>query len=71
MIFQKILNIISGTINNICNRHQEISNPRLKICFKCKYKKRIKNIGNFCRLCGCLLESKTTVESEHCVINKW
>lgn len=71
MILKKIQNIILGTINNVFNKNKNISNPRLKICYICKYRKNIKKIGNICKLCGCILESKTTIESEHCVINKW
>jgi hypothetical protein len=71
IIIKKIINIIIGSINNIFNLNTTISNPRLKICNSCEYKKNIKGIGNICTQCGCILKSKTSVESEHCVLNKW
>ena len=29
------------------------------------------NLGDICDECGCILDSKTRVEDEHCELNKW
>jgi hypothetical protein len=29
------------------------------------------NLGDICDYCGCILDSKTRVEDEHCELNKW
>lgn len=29
------------------------------------------NLGDICDHCGCILDSKTRVEDEHCELNKW
>ena len=70
-ILAKINNIIKGTYFNIFNKHKDIATPRLLICNKCTEQINVKNVGNFCNICGCLLESKTTVLEEHCPNDKW
>ena len=70
-IFNKIRNIIIGTANNILGLKKEISNPRMEICNRCEYAKDIFKLGKICSKCGCILKSKTTVENEHCELNKW
>ncbi len=67
----KIKHIILGTLYNIFNKKKDISNPRLKICYKCKDKKYIFLVGYICKHCGCVLKSKTPVEDEKCPMNKW
>lgn len=70
-LLTKIKHIIVGTFNNIFRKNLNISNPRLDICKNCKEKKYIWKIGFICKQCGCILESKTTIEDEECPINKW
>lgn len=70
-IFRKLGNIIIGTINNIFKLNQKVSNPRMDICNRCEHAKEILKLGKICTQCGCILKSKTTVKSEHCVLNKW
>ena len=69
-IINKIINIIKGTYFNLFNKHQDKADFRLKICKNCSHKKSIKGI-EICDLCGCILESKTRVEDEHCELDKW
>lgn len=68
---RKVKNIIIGTINNIFNLKQDLSSPRIKICIKCEHCKECLFIGKICDICGCILDSKTRVESEKCKLNKW
>jgi hypothetical protein len=42
----------------------------MPICKKCEHIENTK-LGDICGLCGCILESKTRVEDEHCELNKW
>lgn len=70
-LLTKFKHIVLGTINNIFRRNSFISNPRLKICNQCKDKKYIFKLGYICSHCGCVLKSKTTIEDEHCPLNKW
>lgn len=67
----KIRNILIGNINNLFGWNKEISNPRMEICNRCEYAREIFKFGKICDLCGCILSSKTTVENEHCKLNKW
>lgn len=67
----KFKNIIIGTYNNIFNKNNIISKPRLEICNICEYKVKVKGIGDICGICGCILKSKTTVDNEKCPKNKW
>ena len=66
----KIWHIIIGTYRNIFNKNQDLATRRLKYCNKCEH--RIKFAGQYiCDQCGCILESKTRVKDEHCMIDKW
>ncbi len=71
MVIKKLKHIILGNLYNIFNKKQDISNPRLEICYKCPYKKNIKGIGYICKKCGCILKAKTTIINEKCPLNKW
>lgn len=42
-------------------------NERLDICNSCEHKSKI----GVCKLCGCLLKSKTTYTKASCPIGKW
>lgn len=81
----KLKNIIQGTINNITNTNQTLSEERMDICRKCPLFndksgiaicnpfRTIKNIetNKMVHGCGCILESKTTVANESCPAGKW
>ena len=71
--FNKILNIIKGTYYNIFKKNNELAKYRLKICEQCPERMEIGKNGktHICKQCGCILESKTRVESESCLLNKW
>ena len=68
MVIRKIINIIKGTYYNIFNKHENLD--RMEICRKCSHKINVKGF-EVCDLCGCILDSKTRVEDEHCEMNKW
>lgn len=69
-LINKIENIAKGTYYNITNKHQDLADIRLAICNECENKVPSK-FGDICDLCGCILESKSRVEDEHCEMNKW
>lgn len=68
---KKIFIILIATFNNIFGINKDISIPRLRICEKCNQKKRYEIVGDVCNICGCILKSKTTIESEECPLKKW
>ncbi len=68
---KKLWNIIKGTYFNITKKHQDKANERLSICNQCPNTEYIKGLGEICKLCGCVLESKTRVDNERCEMNKW
>lgn len=68
--YSKIRNIIKGTFFNVLRKEQELADKRIPICKKCEHIENTK-LGDICGLCGCILESKTRVEDEHCELNKW
>ena len=70
MVIKKLINIIKGTYYNIFNKHEHQAHKRMIICNKCTHKVNIGKI-EICDLCGCILDSKTRVEDEHCEMNKW
>ena len=67
---KKIINIIKGTYYNIFNKKQDLADKRLNVCNKCLMRVHT-NLGDVCDECGCILDSKTRVEDEHCELNKW
>ena len=67
---KKLINIIKGTYYNIFNKKQDLADERLHICNKCDLKVK-SPVGDICDHCGCILDSKTRVEDEHCELNKW
>jgi len=70
-VVTKIKHIIVGTYNNIFNKNQQIAKPREEICKMCSHRENLMGIGTICNICGCVIESKTTVKDEHCPIDKW
>lgn len=70
-LLRKLRNIIIGNINNLFGLNKEISNNRMLICDKCEHEIILFKIGKICNKCGCILKAKTTIENEHCKLNKW
>lgn len=68
--FHKIIHIIKGTFFNLFRLKQDLAKTRLSICNQCKHKVKT-SLGYVCDQCGCILESKTRVEDEHCDLDKW
>ena len=69
-LFLKIRNIIVGNWRNLIGYTTDETNKRRQICKTCEH--NIKFGGTrICDLCGCIIKSKTTVESEKCLMNKW
>lgn len=70
-LLMKIKHIITGTYNNIFNKQQKLSKSRLLECCLCDDKKYIFGLGFICKHCGCVLNSKTTIQDEKCPVGKW
>ena len=76
-LIQKATNIIQGNINALFPNEETkaLAEPRLKICYNCSNCKELLRIGNkvanYCTLCKCPVESKTTIIDEKCPIDKW
>ena len=69
-LFLKLRNIIVGNWRNLTGYTTDKVNKRRLICKSCSF--NIKMMGTrICSQCGCLIESKTAVESEKCLMNKW
>ena len=69
-LFLKIRNIIIGNWRNLTGYISDEQKRRLDICNKCEY--RVKYMRTYiCSQCGCIVKSKTAVESEKCLMNKW
>ena len=67
---KKIRNIIVGNWRNLTGYTSDEQKRRLDICKSCEH--NIKFSGaRICELCGCILKSKASIESEKCLINKW
>lgn len=64
----KIKHIFIGFINSIIKHRQ--NNYRLNICNKCNNKIKLERI-DFCNICGCMINLKTTVKEESCPAHKW
>lgn len=67
----KPFTILKGTYYNYKKRNQLLAGKRLKICNECENKEEMPFIGDICGLCGCILESKTRLRNEKCLMNKW
>jgi len=69
-LFTKLNNIIVGTWRNLTGYTTDETKRRRLICKSCEH--NIKYAGaRICDQCGCIIKSKTTVESEKCLMNKW
>lgn len=72
----KTKNIIKGITNMVVGYTTEMSENRLNICINnCDNKQKIASFAGkniyICKLCGCLIEAKVTIENEKCKLNKW
>jgi hypothetical protein len=47
---------------------EELGAYRLEICKTCEY---YRQKTNQCKLCGCFMKLKTTLENAKCPVNKW
>lgn len=62
---QKVLNSVPSSV-------LEEQKYRLHICNECEELDTTKILDiKTCGICGCVLELKTLVDSEHCPIKKW
>ena len=69
-LFLKIRNIIVGNWRSLIGYTSDETKRRRCICKSCEH--NIKFSGTrICDCCGCFIKSKTTVESEKCLIGKW
>ena len=69
-LFKKLRNIIIGNWRNLIGYTSDETKRRRQICNKCDSNIRFAGI-RYCEQCGCPIKSKTTVESEKCLMNKW
>lgn len=66
----KIKNIILGNWRNFTGYMTDETKRRRQICNSCS--SNIKIMGTrVCSQCGCPIDSKTTIDSEKCLMNKW
>lgn len=57
---------MKGFLFKWCNLNENIRKKRLDICKVCTFRD-----GKWCGICGCVLDAKTRVKSEHCPKNLW
>ena len=69
-LFLKLRNIIVGNWRNLTGYTSDETKHRRQICKSCEHNIRIWDT-RICDQCGCPIKSKTTVESEKCLMNKW
>jgi len=69
-LFLKIKNIIVGNWRNLTGYTSDETKRRRSICKTCEHNVRIWD-SSICDQCGCFINSKTAVESEKCLMNKW
>lgn len=70
-IIKNLPNILLGTLRNIFKIRPNYYQKRYDICKQCEYKKYARGFGEYCDVCGCIIKSKISVESEQCYIDKW
>ena len=69
-LFLKLRNIIVGNWRNLTGYTSDETKRRRQICKTCRH--NIKMFGTrICSQCGCIIKSKTAVEDEKCLMNKW
>lgn len=68
--FIKLRNIIVGNWRAFTGYTSDETKRRRQICKTCEH--NVKIMGTrVCDCCGCPIDSKTTIESEKCLMNKW
>ena len=69
-LFKKLRNIIVGNWRSLIGYTSDETKRRRQICKSCP--SNVKVMGTrVCEHCGCIIDSKTAVESEKCLMNKW
>jgi hypothetical protein len=68
--FKKIRNIMIGNYRNLIGYQSDETKRRRSICKVCDHNIKYMRT-HICDCCGCPIKSKTTVESEKCLLNKW
>ena len=67
---KKLFNILVGNWRNLIGYKSDEQQRRLDICRSCEH--NVEFMGTrICDVCGCILKSKASVESEKCLMNKW
>lgn len=69
-LFLKIRNIIVGNWRNLTGYTSDEVKHKRYICSMCPHNIKYMKI-HVCDQCGCPIKSKTTVENEKCLLNKW
>ena len=69
-LFLKIRNIIIGNWRNLTGYTSDEQKRRLDICKSCEHNFKFSG-ARICDLCGCVLKSKASIDSEKCLMNKW
>jgi hypothetical protein len=67
---KRVKNIAEGAVSALLGENQELHDARFSICKTCtRYKERL----GVCSICGCALNLKLRVQSEHCPADqpKW
>ena len=67
---KKLINILIGTYRNLIGYKTDEIERRRCICKECEHNEQFLNT-RICNLCGCIIDSKTAVEEEKCLMNKW
>ena len=70
-LFKKLKHIFLGNLYNLIGVNYELMNTRLEICKKCDKKVNLTKNVEVCSICGCVLNAKSRIEEESCVIGKW
>lgn len=63
--------IIYSVYLRTLHKKQYLANKRLDICNKCEQKQNNILVGDYCGICGCILENKIRLDNEQCDMKKW
>ena len=69
-LFKKLRNIIIGNWRSMTGYSTDEVKRRRQICKLCEHNIKYGGV-RVCEECGCIIKSKTAVESEKCLMNKW
>ena len=69
-VVNKIKNIIVGNWRNLTGYSSDLQKKRLQICKTCKHNIKYGK-ARVCNQCWCIIKSKTSIENEKCLLNKW